>query len=467
MKFFIYTCVILGLILAAVSAVGEDQFKWKWYEIDQDRQVKVNLYVFFREGCAHCEKGVAFADQLAKRHAWLQVRKYDTSRHAGNLELYCQMAASLKKQAGSVPAFFYCGQMTLGFGGEATTGQRIETALIKCQESLQKQVPTAASSSPTWKVQLASFSPEPQELDAAEELVLELPDLESTESEVVDLPWSSEVDVDTLSLPLFTIILAGCDAFNPCAFFILLSLLSLLIHARSRARMFWVGGVFVLFSGLFYFLFMAAWLNVFVLAGHLAWITTGAGLVAILVALINIKDYFAWKKGITLSIPDSAKPGLFDRMRNLLGATEVWPMLLGTMALAAAANSYELLCTAGFPMVYTRVLTLRELPTASYYGYLVLYNLIYIIPLSIIVVGFTYTLGARKLQEHEGRFLKLLSGVMMLLLGVVILLAPELLHSLATAVLLMVGAIGLAALIAWTHSHFWKATSHRQENLVG
>jgi uncharacterized membrane protein HdeD (DUF308 family) len=132
-------------------------------------------------------------------------------------------------------------------------------------------------------------------------------------------------------------------------------------------------------------------------------------------------------------------------MRFLLSANSVWPMLAGTVALAVAANTYELLCTAGFPMVYTRALTLRELPAASYYGYLVLYNAIYVIPLALIVLGFTFTLGSRKLQEHEGRFLKLLSGSMMLLLGLILVLRPEWLQSVLTAVLTLAGAVVLTA----------------------
>ena len=82
--------------------------------------------------------------------------------------------------------------------------------------------------------------------------------------------------------------------------------------------------------------------------------------------------------------------------------------------LALAANMYELLCTAGFPMVYTRTLTLHGLESSTYYLYLALYNLIYVIPLIIIVGVFTLTLGARKLTVNQGRLLKLLSGLMML-----------------------------------------------------
>jgi len=76
-------------------------------------------------------------------------------------------------------------------------------------------------------------------------------------------------------------------------------------------------------------------------------------------------------------------------------------------------------------MVYTRLLTLADLSPAGRYAYLAAYNLIYIVPLALIVAVFTRTLGARKLTEREGRLLKLLSGVMMLELGLLLLLAPE------------------------------------------
>ena len=126
-----------------------------------------------------------------------------------------------------------------------------------------------------------------------------------------------------------------------------------------------IGGTFVFFSGLIYFIFMAAWLNVFLWIGELKLITLVAGLVAMVIALINIKDYFWFKQGVSLSIPERAKPGIYQRSRNLLKASSLPAMLAGTAVLAIAANSYELLCTSGFPMVYTRALTLHELSTPA------------------------------------------------------------------------------------------------------
>jgi hypothetical protein len=116
--------------------------------------------------------------------------------------------------------------------------------------------------------------------------------------------------------------------------------------------------------------------------------------------------------------------------------------------LAIVANSYELLCTAGFPMVFTRILTLNNLPTASYYLYLVLYNIVYVVPLSVIVVMFTVTLGSRKLSEYQGRVLKLVSGAMMLGLGGVLLANPALLNSVVVSFAILAGALGVSLLIA-------------------
>jgi hypothetical protein len=244
------------------------------------------------------------------------------------------------------------------------------------------------------------------------------------------------------------VVLAGMDAFNPCAFFVLLFLLSLLVHAKSRTRMAIVGGTFVLFSGLVYFVFMAAWLNVFLIAGELRVITVIAGLLALTVAALNIKDFFWFKEGPSLSIPESAKPGLFKRMRGIVATGSLGPMLASTVLLAIVANSYELLCTAGFPMVYTRVLTLAELETWQYYAWLAVYNVIYVIPLLAIVIVFVKTMGARKLSESEGRILKLVSGFMMLGFGLMLLAAPQWLTNPLASILVLVVAVGTALVAA-------------------
>ncbi len=361
-----------------------------WTSEQDTGETRVHLYFFWSQKCPHCLKAIPFVDSLARDNSWLELHSAEVSQNRQNLQRYVEMANSLGHEARSVPAFFICGQLITGFDSPQGIGQRILDHARACQ-----QKPATAFS--------------------------------ATDDETLLLPFIGMVDPKSNSLLMFTLIIAGMDSFNPCAFFVLLFLLSLMVHARSRTRMLLIGSTFVGISALVYFLFMAAWLNLFIMTGAIPVITLIAGLVAIIIGIINAKDYFLFRQGPSLSIPESAKPGLYRRMRELLKANNISTMLLGTAALAVAANSYELLCTAGFPMVYTRLLTLNELSNLQHYAYLVLYNFIYVIPLMIIVIFFSFTLGAYKLSEQQGRYLKLLSGLMMLGLGLIMLFAPNLL----------------------------------------
>jgi thiol-disulfide isomerase/thioredoxin len=271
---------------------------------------------------------------------------------------------------------------------------------------------------------------------------------------IITLPVFGEMDTTKITLPVLTLVLAGLDGFNPCAFFVLFMLLSILVYAKSRKRMLLIGGTFVFFSGFIYFLFMSAWLNIFLHIGELMVITTIAGIIAVIIAAINIKDFFLFEQGVSLVISEKAKPKLFERMRTLLKATSLPSMMVGTIVLAIVANAYELLCTVGFPMVFTRVLTLQNLPLLHYYVYLLAYNVIYVIPLTVIVLMFSITLGAKKLTEWQGRVLKLLSGLMMLFLGLVLLINPALLNNMLLSVGLLASALSVAIIIIFATKKF-------------
>jgi thiol-disulfide isomerase/thioredoxin len=421
--------LLVLLLVASTLAISPahpalpQEHPFPWHEVGEDGSVKVNLYVFWAESCPHCHRALRFLDALEQELSWLEVRPLEVSSPE-NLAAYSALAEQLGADARYVPAFFYCGQSFQGYDDDATTGRSLRQSLEACRAELLAQMGTGGS--PATDRALAAPGAPP-----------------------IDLPLLGRLDPSALSLPVLTLILGTLDAFNPCAFFVLLFLLSLMVHARSRARMALVGGVFVLFSGVLYFAFMAAWLNLFLLVGYLPLVTIGAGLVALFVGAINIKDFVWPKRGISLSIPERAKPGFYARTRDLVGAANLPAMLAGTVTLALAANAYELLCTAGFPLVFTRILTLSDLSTPAYYGYLALYNAVYVLPLLAIVIAFVITLGGRKLKEEEGRILKLLSGLMMLGLGLVLLLAPGALSDPLTALALIMAALAVTALAIW------------------
>jgi thiol-disulfide isomerase/thioredoxin len=406
-----------------------------WYGTAADGSPTVRLYYFFSPTCPHCQAAKPLVNDFAARTPWLELQRYAVKDNKANARLYYDTAQSLGVEALSVPGFVFCRQVLIGYDSAETTGAALIQALESCHAERLVHRGTAAGTPST-------TAPSATTGGATTALAPEGP------GTTIHLPFIGTVSAQAFSLPALTLVLAGMDAFNPCAFFVLLFLLSLLVHARSRTRMAIVGGTFVLFSGIVYFVFMAAWLNVFLIAGELRVITVVAGLVALTVAALNIKDYFWFKEGPSLSIPDSAKPGLFKRMREVVTTGATGPMLVSTVLLAIVANSYELLCTAGFPMVYTRALTLAKLESWQYYAWLVAYNVIYVVPLLAIVIVFTRTMGARKLTESEGRILKLISGLMMLGFGIMLLFAPNLLTNALASILVLALAVGLALVIA-------------------
>ncbi len=228
-----------------------------------------------------------------------------------------------------------------------------------------------------------------------------------------------------LGLPLFTLALGLLDGFNPCAMWVLLFLLSLLVRLQDRRRMALVAGTFVLVSGAVYYAFMAAWLNIFLAVGLSTPVRWGLAGVALLVGAVNVKDFWAWGRGFSFSIPESAKPGIYARVRAVLGAQALPGSLLAVAVLAVVVNFVELLCTAGLPALYTAVLTQQGVGTAAHYAYLGLYILGYLADDTLMVTLAVLALSHRKLTEDTGRWLKLLSGLVMLVLGLVLLLRPD------------------------------------------
>ena len=406
MRTWRYSLIILLLVALTINLARAEM---PWTEPDTVGGQRVHLWFFWSETCPHCQEAHPHVESIARERSWVVLHALEVSRNEANAQRFVDMAESVGHVAEAVPTFMVCGRMTTGWQDDATTGADLRAALDACRTG--RLLPQAASAR-------------------------------------IELPFIGAFDASQLSLPVFTLVIASLDAFNPCAFFVLLFLLSLLANQKDRRRMVAVGGIFVLASGLMYFAFMAAWLNIFQWLGALSWITQAAGLLAIVVGAINVKDFFAFERGITLSIPAAAKPTLYRRARAILQSGSAPAMLAATVFLAVTANFYELLRTAGFPMVYTRILTLHEPDAGARYGWLALYNLIYVVPLALIVAAFVGTLAAHKLTEREGRLLKLMSGVMMLELGLLLSFAPAWLNSLAVTFGLVVLALAVAALAA-------------------
>jgi len=390
----------------------------------------IKIYFFWGTGCPHCRDEKIFLEKLKNKYPQIEIEMIEVWNDKNNKEIFKKVLGLYGIETPRVPiTIIGDNEPIIGYFNEAISGRIIEKTIQRCIESgckdrIEKYL----------KQNRTTDQPEPK-------IIPENPGLASTNS------FLNKLQSKNVSFPIFTIFIALLDSFNPCVFFVLTFLMGLLIHAGTIKRMALIGTIFVTFSAAIYFTFMVAWLNLFLFIGRVKIVTTSAGLIALLIAMLNIKDFFFFKVGVSLTIPDKKKPQISKRIRKLIYTDSLFFSIIGTIILATLTNLYELLCTAGFPMVYTRILTLQKFDKIRYYLYLLLYNITYVIPLIIIVAVFCFTLGRRKMSELKGRRLKFISGCMMLSLGLIMILKPALLNNILYTILVMTGSIGVSLLL--------------------
>ena len=243
---------------------------------------------------ARLRRGEGFLEGLGERVPELEVRAFEAQFDEANGRLLARAAGLFGLQVTVVPVTFVgASEPIVGYRGDATTGALIEERVRRCVE-LGCDDPVAALLAGRGRGSGADRRrPRRPGGPAAHR--------RGPPAGGGDRPLPAPARRPSPSCS------GALDSFNPCAFFVLFTLLGILVHARSRRRMLFIGGTFVAFSGIVYFIFMAAWLNLFLHIGELRAVTTAAGIVALVIAAINIKDYFFFKRGVSLTIPESQK----------------------------------------------------------------------------------------------------------------------------------------------------------------
>ncbi|MCM2374414.1 glutaredoxin family protein [Aporhodopirellula aestuarii] len=413
--------------------------------------------VYTRATCQHCIDAKRFLKVLEKRWPAIRFRIYEITNDVAarqRWEALCRGGGS----APGLPVIDFGRHVIIGYQGDEVTGKQIEDLIRKKSRitpspginDQSSRLPIRGTGPLLLMPQLWMTGMLQEDIagdEPANESVMDmgefaLPDeatdadtgeasfddepIASAESvESIEVPVFGELRVRDLGMPLFSFLVGLVDGFNPCAMWVLVFLLSVLVNVKDRRKIILIAGTFVFVSGAAYYAFMAAWLSLFLFIGIARPVQIALGVLALFIGVVNVKDFFAFKKGISFSIPESQKPGLYRRVRKIVEAKYLTAAIAGAVALAVVVNMVELLCTAGLPALFTQVLTLQELPLWQNHLYLLIYILAYMLDDMVLVSIVVVTLSHRKLQEREGQWLKLLSGLVILALGLCMLFRPE------------------------------------------
>ena len=366
-----------------------------------ERPPETELLFFYSETCSHCKDAKVFLDKLTEEHPEFKVSRYEMSKNEDKVVGLYQEYDVPNGMYGMVPLFFMDDKFLLGFSSSVEK-ELAEKIITNCSELHEQGDPIC----------------------------------DPDKDKKTELPIIGSVDLEKFGPLTLSVLLGTLDGFNACAMVALGFLLTILIATGTRKRVFWVGGTFIFISGLVYFFFIAAWFNIV----SLFWaykdvVNIVISLVVVTSAIFLLKDY---ANGIICKIcrVDPAGDNIFTRTEKKLFAKmgqilnekrSLAMMLIGVAVVAIGINTVELSCSFALPMVFTGMLKNLNLSPTSYYLHLLVYVLFYMIDDFIIFMIAVVTLKKVENSDKYLKIIKLVSGILLLALGLIMLIKPSLL----------------------------------------
>ncbi len=394
---------------------------------ENDQSSEICMHVFLREDCPQCTNIENYLGELDEKYA-IEINKYDVTEDE-NKELFQQFKERYGLKADAYPAIFIGDKYILG-------EEPIKTALEgEIETCLDESCPCPLS-------KVKSFTPMPAKPE----------DVTSEKNQTIDL-LGKELDIGKMPLVFSTFVISFIDGFNPCSLWVITFLLSIVILTGSRKKIFAIGFTYLATAGAVYGAFILGMVSVFSYIGYLIWIRVLVASIAMIFALVNIKDFFWYKKGLSFTIPDAYKPKIFKKIRNLMKPeNKLRTLIFGSMIMALGITLVELPCTAGFPMVWSNIVAAHSVSLGFFITLFLIYMLTYFSIELVIFLSAVFTLRTSKIEKKHGRLLKLIGGAIMFALAMVLLFNPDLLNDIGSTILIFAGATGLSLLIAGIYS---------------
>lgn len=372
---------------------------------------EVNLYLFHGDGCPHCAKEREYLKEIEKEYDDVNIHLYEVWYDTDNQELMAKVKKELNSSTNYVPLTIIGDKYTVGFNDN--TKLMIKNNIEKClKEDCEDVVGNVLAGKTANETTIKKEVKEPKK---------------DKEDSIKDLPILGKVDVKKVSLPIMSAVIGLVDGFNPCAMWVLVFLISMLLGTKDRKKMWILGLTFLFTSAFIYLLFMVAWLNVAIKMNTVIWLRITIAIIAIIAAFINLKSFYkSLKKDTGCEVVDSKKrKNIIEKIKKFTLEKSLILGLLGVMTLAVSVNFIELACSAGLPLLFTQILALNNLSKLSYMIYILIYILFFLIDDIIVFVIAMFTLKITGISNKYSKYSHLIGGIIMLLIGLFMIIKPE------------------------------------------
>ena len=371
---------------------------------------KITLYLFYGDGCPHCAEEKLFLDEIEDKYENFEIVKYEVWKDKDNQQFLDKVKVELGIERSGVPVTI------IG-----------DTYMVGWSEALESRVTRAIRfyKQNDYVDVIEQIENGTYERPAVEENEFEKEEEKSDEDATVDVPLIGKVNLKNVSLTTAGVILGLIDGFNPCAMWVLLFLISMLIGIKNKKRMWIIGITFLGSSALVYMLIMLSWLNIVVSVATSIWLRNIIAVVAIIGGVVNLVNYFRHQDSGCSVVDEKKRKSVFARIKKFTQEKSLILALIGVIALAFSVNIIELACSAGLPLVYTQLLAINNISGVGSFFYVLLYIFFFLLDDLIIFFIAMKTMEVTGFSTKYSKYSHLLGGLLMIAIGVLLIVKPE------------------------------------------
>ncbi len=368
----------------------------------------VTIHYFKEETCPNCRQASIFLNELLVNYDNVNLIIYDIRESSENENLFLELVSVFDRDLASIPYMIIGGKDLQGL-------YEIESQIEDVIEYYQdKQGYTDVV-----------------ERVINKQVVLpeDLLQIDFSENKTITLPIIGEIEIASFSLLLGAILIGAIDGFNPCAMWILIFLITMLINLKDRKRVWILGFTFIFTSGLIYYIIMMSWLQLVMKLALISAFQIAIGVLALIFAFFSLRHFWQQiRKDTGCEVTDAkSKRKLMEKIKQVIHKNNLWLAIVGIAGVAITVNIIELACSAGLPVIYTSMLAYHNLTALQSAMYILIYVLFFLIDdliiFSIAIISFRVTGISNKYAKYSS----LLGGLIMLFIGIAMIFFPHIL----------------------------------------
>ena len=364
----------------------------------------LNIYLFYGDGCPHCAEEEEWFKTYLDKNKNIKIHRYEVWYNKDNQEKYSKVHEILNDKSNGIPYLIIGETVISGFDKELTP-ERIKNAV-------------EYYSNINYKDKVGIYLGVVSERESGK-------DEAKYEDTKVKIPLLGTKEAKDVSIGLSAILIGVVDGFNPCAMWILLFLISMLLGMKNKKRMWILGITFLASSALVYFLFLLSWLNLSVFLNKVLYIRVAISFFAVLFGVLQIVNFLFKKDNGCEVVDNKNRKRIIKSIQKIIKEKSFILAILGIVLLAASVNIIELLCSLGLPVMFTQILAINEVGKVGQILYSILYVLFFMIDDIIIFVIAMKTLEIKAISNKYGKYSHLIGGLIMIIIGVLMVYRPE------------------------------------------